>query len=85
MAVYSRAHLIDVMRRKARDHVVSARAWRMEVNAELTYFTPRQCRAYARYELGRAGAYRRRLLVFLNEPGRYVTKERHDQIMRGEW
>ena len=38
-----------------------------------------------RQELFRAGCYRRRLLVLMNEPGRYVTKERHDQIMRGEW
>lgn len=85
MAVYSRAHLIDVMRTRARDHVRSARAWRKEVDAEMTYFTPRQCRTYARHMLHRAGCYRRRLLVFMNEPGRYVTKERYDQIMRGEW
>ncbi|MFF5471027.1 hypothetical protein [Streptomyces achromogenes] len=85
MAVYPRAHLIDVMRTRARRSLRQARSWREEAGAFMSYFTPRQCRAHARQELLRAGCYRRRLLVFMNEPGQYVTKERHDQIMRGQW
>lgn len=85
MAVYSRAHLIDVMRTRARRSVHTARYWRQEADAPMGYSTPRQCRTWARQELTLAGCYRRRLLVLVNEPGRYVTKERHDQIMRGEW
>jgi hypothetical protein len=73
------------MRTRARRSVHQARYWRQEADADLSCFTPRQCRAYARQELTRAGAYRRRLLVFMNEPGRYVARERYDQIMRGEW
>jgi hypothetical protein len=85
MAVYPRAHLIEHTRRLARRHVYQARYWRQEACAPLSYYTPRQCRDYARKELQLAGAYRRRSLVFLHEPGRYVTKQRHDQIMKGQW
>lgn len=85
MAVYSRAHLIDVMRRRARREVYRARYWRQEADAPMSIFTPRRCREEVRRALFVAGCYRRRLLVFMNEPGRYVTRERHDQIMRGAW
>jgi hypothetical protein len=84
-AVYSKAHLIDFMRRVARRQVYSARYWRQEADVPMSIFTPRRCRAEARQALFVAGCYRRRLLVFMNEPGRYVSKERHDQIMRGQW
>lgn len=85
MSVYSRAHLVDIMRRRARTHLSQARFWREESSAPMSYYRVHQCRAYARQELDWAGAYRRRLLVFRNEPGRFVTKERYGQIMRGEW
>jgi hypothetical protein len=85
MPAYLRAVLIDHMRRVTRRHLYSARSWRLEADAPLSYYSPAQCRAYARQDLVLAGAYRRRLLVFMNEPGRFVTRERHDRIMRGEW
>lgn len=85
MAVYPHAHLIGWLRRMSRGAVYQARYWRQEADAPLSYTTHRQCRARARQELARAGAYRHRLLVLLNEPGRYVTRERCDRIMRGEW
>jgi len=85
MAVYPKAHLVGAMRRRARLSVYGARYWRQEADAPMSIFTVRRCREEARRELYLAGCYRRRLLVFMNEPSRYVTKERHDQIMRGAW
>lgn len=85
MDVYPRAHLIDYTRCKARRYVREARSWRQEADASLSYFTPRQCRTYARSALRFAGAYRRRLLVLRNMRGRYVPVEQWRAIERGEW
>jgi len=85
MAVYRKAHMIDAMRRRARQSVYGARYWRQEADAPMSIFTVHRCREEARRDLYLAGCYRRRLLVFMNEPGRYVTRERYEQIMRGAW
>jgi hypothetical protein len=84
-AVYSRAHLVDHMRTLARRQLYNARYWRQEADAAYSLIASQKCRAYARQALRLAGACRRRLLVFMNEPGQYVTTERYDRIMRGEW
>lgn len=80
-SVYPRASLVDHMRRCAWRHLDAARTWRLDEPYFSRTFRDRE----ARRNLTLAGAYRRRLIVFMNEPGRYVTPERHDQIMRGRW
>lgn len=85
MAIYPKTYLIDVMRRAARRSVYSARYWRQEADAPMSIFTPHRCAEHARRELSMAGAYRRRLLVFMNEPTQHITRKRYEQIMRGQW
>lgn len=79
-AVYARAHLDDLTHRQTRRALHTARYWRQEAYASLSYYRPSQCRVWARQALNDAARLRRQLTTLRALPGRYVTREQWAQI-----
>ncbi|MFF9157450.1 hypothetical protein ACF1AB_35105 [Streptomyces sp. NPDC014846] len=74
-ALYVRAQLDELTLKQARRAVHSARYWREEASAPLTYIRPSRCRAEARAALAHAARLRCQLAALRAVTGRYVTCE----------
>ncbi|MFH0245948.1 hypothetical protein ACGRHY_26835 [Streptomyces sp. HK10] len=79
-AVYAHTHLDDLTLRQTHRALRTARYWREEASAPLSYYRPSQCRAWARQALADAARLRRQLTALRALPGRYVTREQWARI-----